>query len=826
MMKKRIASLLAFAMALSFMPSVTMADADPSPEVTVVGKRITDGDPYFEISLEVNGDYADYSSVNVVLEYDPTVIVPAESWDEGAGQADMTENTTWATRRALPTLGKETWSSHIALAYQTEKEVDDGSGGTTTVPVGYLYLGAEYPGETANTSSPEPADGTATAAPTATPDASPEATEEADPDPHQNPVVVARFMYAAPEKYPSGTDEEIADERAKTKEKLEALWQTGEYPAKVSATAADHWDNDWSKNTILTIAPDDVAFESPAQFPYAYYDANFKERAYMHTFPTAAPTADPSASPAATGMPIPTPVHTVYKNGSRIPEGSQLDETDIEVVLGQGKSAKATGGLSLSDIFVIMFYDWDNSLIGTLTAGRGLKLNKDVSNYVEKTMIHPQLQGDYAHLESIERQYTYRGEYPYIGPDATLKNKPGGTGSIPEEIDDGSGTDTMIVNPIAGSKYPLTNKLDYVFAGKEFFEDAPYAGGWTSAEGKDMEAMYTWLNKQEYIDGKFNIIDKETGHALGNDGKPSATQPLPEYETCNFDEIELDSDQTTFSVKAVYRAGDSVDGGGIIEYSPEDNVTYSLLTTMKSETDRVYGIDFNFRRVNVLGYGVSKSHINQVRMKMSVGIDNGGTLSSADTYLPISVENSDIIPVTLTPSQQVTNTGFILLDIIGANVMNGSPISEEYENHFKPDGSDGYQLYSCYKKFLEECYDSALGLSGDYTVRASDLNKFSFFYNYKAKTGVITNFESDSNASKMKTYTDNYIVKAHDEEGYNSPYDFTWYQLQYAMMTASKANKTVLVTPEEAKDLFGDGKDYPDVKPDVPFLDELGRFIP
>lgn len=34
------------------------------------------------------------------------------------------------------------------------------------------------------------------------------------------------------------------------------------------------------------------------------------------------------------------------------------------------KSAKA-GGLSLNDIYVTMFYDWDDSLIGTLTCGVG-----------------------------------------------------------------------------------------------------------------------------------------------------------------------------------------------------------------------------------------------------------------------------------------------------------------------------------------------------------------------------------------------------------------------------------------------------------------------
>lgn len=168
------------------------ADATAEPEVTVVGKRITNDNTYFEISLEVNGDYEDYTSVGVVLKYDPNLIIPAESWDDDAAAADMTASTSWATRRALPTLGKDTWSSHMALTYiETDKS------GTSA---GYLYLGAEYPGTLPATPMPtESADATDAPAdePTTAPASTPEATTDPDADPHTNPVVVARFMYAS-----------------------------------------------------------------------------------------------------------------------------------------------------------------------------------------------------------------------------------------------------------------------------------------------------------------------------------------------------------------------------------------------------------------------------------------------------------------------------------------------------------------------------------------------------------------------------------------------------------------------------------------------------
>ena len=109
MIKRIVAVMSALALAVGLLPTV-LADEVTStkPEITVVAKRITGEDNYMEISLEVNGDYEDYSSVGAVLQYDPSLIVPT-TWDDEATAVDMSESTTWATRRALPTLGKDTW---------------------------------------------------------------------------------------------------------------------------------------------------------------------------------------------------------------------------------------------------------------------------------------------------------------------------------------------------------------------------------------------------------------------------------------------------------------------------------------------------------------------------------------------------------------------------------------------------------------------------------------------------------------------------------------------------------------------------------------------
>ena len=79
----------ALALAVGLLPTV-LADEVTStkPEITVVAKRITGEDNYMEISLEVNGDYEDYSSVGAVLQYDPSLIVPT-TWDDEATAVDM-----------------------------------------------------------------------------------------------------------------------------------------------------------------------------------------------------------------------------------------------------------------------------------------------------------------------------------------------------------------------------------------------------------------------------------------------------------------------------------------------------------------------------------------------------------------------------------------------------------------------------------------------------------------------------------------------------------------------------------------------------------------
>lgn len=174
---------------------------------------------------------------------------------------------------------------------------------------------------------------------------------------------------------------------------------------------------------------------------------------------------------------------------------------------------KPTGGGGIT----ILFYDWDDSLIGSLIVDGG-DVRSMVEEYVEENLVHPALRPsttldamggklpeDWAAMagnadavryqnltNSLARDFTYRGKYAYTvgGDDATL-----------------GVTD--------GEDYPLTNKLDYVFTKRvntEFVQDGeryvlphkvtdtdmvdaalyPYAYGWAVVEDTSTRNKNNW----------------------------------------------------------------------------------------------------------------------------------------------------------------------------------------------------------------------------------------------------------------------------------------------------------------------------------------------
>ena len=687
----------ALALAVGLLPTV-LADEVTStkPEITVVAKRITGEDNYMEISLEVNGDYEDYSSVGAVLQYDPSLIVPT-TWDDEATAVDMSESTTWATRRALPTLGKDTWTTHTALTY-IESKTDTATNQTTKT--GYLYLGAEYPGVVPNnTTDPSAtADPDATPTPTKTPTVTPTPDPKATPDPdqHQNPVVVARFTYA--------------DENAK--KKIEDQWTSA-------------WDSDWTQNKVLTIASDDVSSVSPAQFGFTIYKADFSMKGYQYDY-----------------------------TDSVLETSEQAANKDIEIVLGQGKSAKA-GGLSLNDIYVTMFYDWDDSLIGTLTCGVGEDATESVNDYVKEKFIHPDLQTN-TNYSSKERTDNYRGEYPHAGPNSTDPTTPRGTGTVTN-----------------GSDYPLTNKLEYCFAGKTIHADAPYAGGWTKVSASNMSDTWTALDNAT----TFDLMPE-----LGADGNPvDSSQTKPDMESFDFSDVTTDDiDGGTLVVKAVYTPGTLLNGNDSSYYSAIGPITYDAIGAL---TNGVYSIKFNYRRINDKGYGVTR--IKEAKIRMAL-MQEG---ASSDTYMSVDVENSDNFRVEMIPTDAVKTVGYSLFDVYSENIMTG--VRASVDNglgiiYNETSDNKGFIFIGRMRGFVKSAYDQNNGGSLNWTNN-STLAMIKELNFRPSKTAQYTARTLTAGKNKILAC----VSEATVANGGDCPLDLTYYQIQYYIIQGSLVANSV-----------------------------------
>lgn len=756
MAKRALALIAALTLALPCLALPAAAEKEDgtveeqTQPLTVVAKRITNDDTYFEISLEVNEDYDKYSSVGVVLRYDPTYITPADSWAEDAPAADMSENTSWATRRALPTLGVDTWTTHTALAYE-ETAPQDGA----DKPYGYLYLGAEHPRPE---EGPNP-DATVEPEPElepklGEPDSEPDPDAAPKPETGTAPVVAARFVYNAKGEK---TGEDVRKD-------LENAWLKGTNTTE--SIVKDHptnWDYDWYANDILTIAKDEVAQESPAQYPFVIYTQNYEEKAFMHKFPETVMTSAELRS-------VDEYKHVV---GSNITTENKLNATDISIITLVGDSALKTGGLSLSDIYTILFFDWDDSLIGAVTAGRGEEgMNKTVSEYVRATMVHPDLR-DNENYESLERSDTYRGEYPESGPDGgTPTAKSGKYGDGAEE---------------PGSKYPITNKLDYVFAGKDFYEDAPYAGGWTRVDTDAMSDTYTWFNTEEMDAGAYGkaVETDENGIPLGDDGSPDSSIPIPDMISCDFDNIDIKDGETTVIVKAVYRAGTKLNDGDPMYISDEEKASYSMLSSLTELDNRTYGISFNYFRINQYGYGVKRAKQPKVRMDIT---QKG---ASGSTSMQVDVENGECIPVMLTPTNQVETTSCQLIDTYTYNIITGL---EESQVSAVPFQTSDFKDKTEYNYFISEIYNYSIGEADTVTAQIDDLVAYGFKMKYTKPSGTkpqgtVTEIKTNANRNNVIKYVGYYINEAISRGEMSKPEDLTWAQIQYAILTCTTAAK-------------------------------------
>ena len=261
---------------------------------------------------------------------------------------------------------------------------------------------------------------------------------------------------------------------------------------------------------------------------------------------------------------------------------------------------------------------------------------------------------------------------------------------------------------------------------------------------------------------------------LGADGNPvDSSQTKPDMESFDFSDVTTDDiDGGTLVVKAVYTPGTWLNNGGSF-YSFKGPVKYSTLSTTITNTAAVYAIDFECRRVNSKGYGVSRGENPKVNMLLT---QEGAKKSS---NVSLDIENKDVFDVRLTPDRFVTSVGYKLIDTSGRNIITGVEISSEndLDSAKKPfylvdDTYTGFKIQSTINKVTELVLDG---------------KKASVTYI------MITDIGLSKNASKFTAYTsrdvnatlrnnlEKFIKAAKADTGEEIP-KLTYYQFQWAVL--------------------------------------------
>ena len=574
-----------------------------------------------------------------------------------------------------------------------------------------------------------------------------------------------------------------------------------------------NWDYDWYANDILTIAKDEVAQESPAQYPFVIYTQNYEEKAFMHKFPE-------TVMPSAELRSVDEYKHVV---GSNITTENKLDATDISIITLVGDSALKTGGLSLSDIYTILFFDWDDSLLGTLTAGVGEDPTEAVHKYTLEKFVHPTLRElDFTTMSAEDkkkRKNNYRGEYPEDGP--ASGNPLEKSGDYGDEADE------------PGSKYPLTNKLDYAFAGKNLAdEDHPYtfAYGWTQV----LPDAPDYSDKDKYPGQTADILPKAMedtitaatvydqaviGFApeLDASGKPKEPDAaIPHWVACDFAGItqeDLKASDGNLYVKAVYECcenlGKNGTGGTLNTYVSVGPAKTEIINTAGSVS--TYGISFMYERINKNGYGVSRITEPAVNMALTqVG-------ASGSTPVEIILENGEKISVMLTPTNAVDTVGYQLMDTYNLNVVTGegrSAANDLDEGIFKLQGTSGLIYQFNMYDLLDQAYAFAKTEldTGTKYIDSSDYNKT---WATAATFKSLALYQSSTNtkptelklAAKLKVAQAAVVNLVRDTVKSGADYrQLDWYQIQYYIIKTTA--KTTVVPYTDDATLKKEAKEY------------------
>ena len=366
----------------------------------------------------------------------------------------------------------------------------------------------------------------------------------------------------------------------------------------------------------------------------------------MEAYDPDKPTTDPDyASTTSNCMEVAT-VDTVADT----PSTTTVVPGKINYTLVNRLSYNFAGG-DPNDFATILFYDWDDVLIGTLVVKKDVDSRKRVNDYVREHFIYTDgnnveagddtnlsLQDNTdATISSLEREDNYRGKYTTtpqaLNTDGTVN-------------DDGTVCNGVNGNP-DGTDFPLTNKLDYVFFKRPMERDEAtkpnpdtYAGGNTDADyladlaewsrhwkqavevdastGDETPAwdteypyIYGWAEVEDYAHpedvwttmGGKGELSNYTDYTIFNGGNvTNAGAPAEltveegyDFSFADFDFSENVLTENCLAVKAVYEPGvDCLDSS--VNYRLITEPYYNKLTYKDAAIGGAYSVETTFER--------------------------------------------------------------------------------------------------------------------------------------------------------------------------------------------------------------------------------------
>lgn len=384
----------------------------------------------------------------------------------------------------------------------------------------------------------------------------------------------------------------------------------------------------------------------------------------------------------------------------------------------------ADHGDGRENMATVLFYDWDDTLIGVLVVPRNDDARALVNDYVRDNMIHPDLRysevaipdkvtsTDQNLVSSLARTNSYRGKYP-------------STPMVETGVD--STMDSQRTDKLVGSDYPLTNKLDYVFLKRpmeratnvdgtptadntwkqpgdettaEWDYEYPYIYGWALIPDDDLtdiqythpENIWTTIGVGELetytgLEVGAYHADAVTGIITVNPGASELMATDNNFKFANFDfHSNPQPKGTVYAVKAVYEPGAELLNASY-SYTMVSEPFYNKMNYPSAEFGGAFNVNVVYERSN---YSLADKSIcgivraRELALRQETTSDlrweneylENATIAdqgakTKTTYSTVPVDNVDEVKIELVLSGRHNKVDYYLIEAYGASFVTG-----------------------------------------------------------------------------------------------------------------------------------------------------------